>query len=91
MSAYALVTLRLASGEVVGPLNLFGSGGVVMRSSDVQRFRDYVDMLILRANGGRPLPCYEPAPGHCLMLRVGVTDEGRRAVDLRGAVIIDVN
>lgn len=90
MSAYALVTLRLASGEVVGPLNLFGAGGAVMHSSDVQRVRDYVEMLILRADSGRPLPCYEPEPGHCLMLRAGVTDEDRRAVDLRGAVIIDV-
>lgn len=90
MSAYALVTLRLASGEVVGPLNLFGAGGAVMRSSDMLRVRDHVEMLILRANSGRPLPCYEPAPGHCLMLRAGVTDEDRRTVDLRGAVIIDV-
>ena len=90
MSAYALVTLRLASGEVVGPLNVFGSGGAVMRGADVMRVHDYMAMLILRADGGRPLPCYEPEPGHCLMLRAGVTEEDRRAVDLRGAVIIDV-
>lgn len=87
LSPYALATLRLASGEVVGPLNMFGAGGVVCKHA---RIREYFEIQIRRANAGDPLWCYEPAPGHCLMLRSGRTDEESRCVDLRGAVIIDV-
>jgi hypothetical protein len=87
MSAYALVTLRLANGEVVGPMNMFGAGGVVCRHALI---RDYVETQVRRANAGQPLWCYEPQPGHCLMSRSGVTDEDSRRVDLRGAVVIDV-
>ena len=88
MSAYALVTLRLASGEVVGPRHVLGAGGAVVKHSLV---REYFETQIRRANDGQPLWCYEPAPGHCLMLRSGVIDEDHQAVDLRGAVIIDVS
>ena len=87
MTTYAFVTLRLASGESVGPRHIFGAGGAVVKHA---RTRDYVETQVRRANTGQPLWCYEPEPGHCLMLYSSVTDEDRRAVDLRGAVVIDV-
>ena len=87
VNAYALITLRLASGEVVGPRHIFGAGGAVVKHA---RTRDYIETQVRRATTGQPLWCYEPEPGHCLMLRSGVEDEDRRAVDLRGAVVIDV-
>jgi len=90
VSAYALVTLRLASGEVVGPLNVFGMGGVIPRHCDIAGQWRSFETMVERATDGRSIQCYEPEPGHCLMLRAGVTDEDRRVVDLRGAVIIDV-
>jgi hypothetical protein len=91
MSTYALVTLRLANGEVVGPLNVFGLGGVIGSAAGPQFVKYIIDRTIDRANEGKPfVHCLEPEPGHCFMLRAGVTEEDRRAVDLRGAVVIDV-
>ena len=89
MSAYALVTLRLANGEVVGPMNVFGLGGVLAVGAIATRH--IIERCIERANAGVPLlRCLEPKPGHCFMLRAGVTDGEQRSVDLRGAVVIDV-
>lgn len=91
-SPYALVTLRLASGELVGPLNMQGAGGAIARHSDPARTRAHFELLISRATEGLPLSCFEPEPGHCWMMRRRWHgDEDGRRVDLRGAVVIDVS
>jgi hypothetical protein len=82
----ARVTLRLASGELAGPVAVHGAGGPL--AVDAER-------AILRAlrfaAAGRPTRLAEPMPGHArVYVHRSAGDRDERVVDLRGAELVSI-
>lgn len=81
----AVVTIRLASGELVEGVSIHGCGGAIAR----QHGRARIEGIIARATEGKPLGVYEPLPGHVRVYRQTAREDlDDRIVDLRGAQLL---
>jgi hypothetical protein len=84
----ARITLRLASGELVGPVAVHGAGGPL--AVDAER---RIRVAIRRATAGQRLVAMvDPQPGHVrAYIHSAAGDSAERVVDLRGAELVSIS
>lgn len=83
----ARFTLRLASGEVVGPVAVHGAGGPLAVDAAA-----HLRLALRRvAEGRRLVGISEPQPGHVrAYVHEAAGDSDERLIDLRGAELVAV-
>jgi hypothetical protein len=87
MAFPATFTIREASGRAVTS-NVHGNGGPIAGSNARAR----MEQCIRFANAGRPLPIYEPKPGHVRAYQqTAAADLDETTIDLRGATLVSVD